>query len=147
MPRGPLDSRANALAQGRPAVTLVDTSVWIEVFRRGSTVRLESIIDLEEVVTCLPVIQEVLQGFRRERDFSRARQALLGLPLLRLDANGHVAAAQLFRMLRRKGVTVRGAVDCIIAQTCIAAEAQLLTQDRDFTFISRHSPLRLAAPG
>ena len=44
-------------------MVLVDSSVWIEVFRRQSTFDIEAVVDLEEVVTCLPVIQEVLQGF------------------------------------------------------------------------------------
>jgi hypothetical protein len=51
----------------------------------------------------------------------------------------------LFRRLRRRGITVRGAVDCIVAQTCIAANAELLTGDRDFAAIARHAPLRLCA--
>lgn len=48
---------------------LVDTSVWIEVFRRPSRFELSSVADLDEVVTCLPVIQEVLQGFSQEHAF------------------------------------------------------------------------------
>ena len=50
-------------------MVLVDTSVWIEVFRRPAGVRLEDHVDFDEVVTCLPVVQEVLQGFDREADF------------------------------------------------------------------------------
>jgi len=44
-------------------VTLVDTSVWIEVFRHGSRLALDSFVPIDDVVTCGPVIQEVLQGF------------------------------------------------------------------------------------
>ena len=73
----------------------------------------------------------------------RARAALIRLPVFALDVEGHVAAAQLFRWLRRKGVTVRGAVDCVIAQTCIASEAELLSADRDFEAIARHTRRRL----
>lgn len=54
---------------------LVDTSVWIEVFRRPSRFELGSVADLDEVVTCLPVIQEVLQGFQQEHAFRVAREA------------------------------------------------------------------------
>lgn len=46
-------------------MTLVDTSVWIETFRRGSTFDLTAVVSIDEVVTCLPVVQEVLQGFFR----------------------------------------------------------------------------------
>ena len=48
---------------------LVDTSVWIEVFRKRRPLRLEEHAAIEEVVTCLPVLQEVLQGFREEDAF------------------------------------------------------------------------------
>jgi hypothetical protein len=68
---------------------------------------------------------------------------LVRIPTLVLDIDGHVAAAQLLRSLRRKGVTVRGAVDCIIAQTCIATQVELLRVDRDFEAIARHTRLRL----
>jgi len=44
-------------------VTLVDTSVWIDVFRRHAPLDLTALVPLDDVVTCLPVIQEVLQGF------------------------------------------------------------------------------------
>ena len=56
---------------------------------------------------------------------------------------GHVRAARLFRTLRGKGVTVRGAVDCVIGQTCLDAGAELLSPDRDFEHIARHTRLRL----
>ena len=61
---------------------LVDTSVWIEVFRRSPRVHLERLIDFDEVVTCLPVIQEVLQGFRDERAYQTARVAMYALPIV-----------------------------------------------------------------
>ena len=44
-------------------MVLVDTSVWIEVFARPTRLDLESQVELDEIVVCLPVIQEVLQGF------------------------------------------------------------------------------------
>ena len=45
---------------------LVDTSLWIEVFRARRPLDLEASVDFDEVVTCLPIVQEVLQGFRQE---------------------------------------------------------------------------------
>lgn len=67
---------------GGAGVILVDTSVWIEVFRRPSRLTLASVADIEEVVTCLPVVQEVLQGFRDERAFGVARDAMLAFPIV-----------------------------------------------------------------
>jgi predicted nucleic acid-binding protein len=47
------------------------------------------------------------------------------------------------RSLRQKGITVRGAVDCIIAQTCLDVDAELLSPDADFERMTRHTRLRL----
>ena len=41
---------------------------------------LESIVAFDDIVTCLPVIQEVLQGFRADQAFRVARDAMLALP-------------------------------------------------------------------
>ena len=61
---------------------LVDTSVWVEVFRASRPLDLEAVVDFDDVATCLPVIHEVLQGFRDEAAFRRAREAMLSLPVV-----------------------------------------------------------------
>lgn len=60
---------------------LVDTSVWIEMFARPARVLLESGAHVDVVVTCLPIMQEVLQGFRDESAFRIAREALHAFPI------------------------------------------------------------------
>ncbi len=129
---------------------VVDTTIWADWFNGADTPEVDrldqALTDQDAGLTPL-ILTEVLQGFRVDTDFERARVLLAGLPMLELDVDGHVAAARLFRRLRRKGVTVRGAVDCVVAQTCIVANAELLTADRDFTAIARHAPLRLCAVG
>ena len=59
---------------------LVDTSAWIEIFRRPARLTIDQLGGLDEVVTCLPVVQEVLQGFDDERAYRTAREAMLSLP-------------------------------------------------------------------
>lgn len=63
-------------------MVLVDTSVWIEVFKKRSRLDLTTVVDLDEVTVCLPVVQEVLQGFRDERPFNVAREAMLSFPIV-----------------------------------------------------------------
>ena len=122
---------------------LVDTSVWIEVFRKPSRLELESVTDLDEVVTCLPVIQEVLQGFLDERAFRVAREAMLAFPIVESPLRSEVfeEAAQLYRSARRAGVTIRSGVDCLIATCAIRHGLPVLHHDRDFSFLARVSPL------
>ena len=58
-------------------MVLVDTSVWVEPFRAKQPLDLAAHDDLDEIVTCLPVIEEVLLGFGDERAYRRARDAML----------------------------------------------------------------------
>ena len=127
---------------------VVDTTVWADWFNGTDSPqvdRLDQALDRQDAGLAPVILTEVLQGFRSEPDFERARALLVQLPALTLDIEGHASAARLFRRLRSKGVTVRGALDCIIAQTCIAAGVELLSTDQDFIGIARHTPLRLCA--
>jgi predicted nucleic acid-binding protein len=124
-------------------VTLVDTSVWIEVFRKPARVRLDHLIDFDDVVTCLPVVQEVLQGFRDERAFLVAREAMHALPIVESPLRQTVVdeAVDLYRAARRAGLTVRSGVDCLIAVCAIRHGLAVLHHDRDFDALARVSPL------
>lgn len=122
---------------------LVDTSVWIATFRRGGP-GLESLVDIDEIVTALPVIQEVLQGFADERAFMTAQTAMLSLPIVEspLTESLIVEAAQLYRTARRAGVSVRSSFDCLIAACAIRHGLPVLHIDRDYDALGRVSPLR-----
>ena len=110
--------------------------------------RLDAALRDEEDLAVLPIIvTEVLQGFRTERGFEQAENLLVSLPVIHPALDCHVRAARLFRTLRRLGVPVRGAIDCVIAQACIDLEAQLLSPDRDFEQVARHTSLRLWSSG
>ena len=91
----------------------------IRVFAPRKPLDIEAVVPFDEVVTCLPVIQEVLQGFLDERAFRVAREAMLAFPVVESPLKIEVfeEAAQLYRSARRAGVTVRSGVDCLIA-TC-----------------------------
>ena len=123
---------------------LVDTSVWIDVFRRPPRVDLESTIGVEAVVTCLPVLQEVLQAFCDDRAFRVARDAVLAFPIVEapLETVAFEEAVDLFRLARRAGVTVRSSVDCLIAVCAVRNDLTVLHHDRDFDQLARIAPLR-----
>ncbi len=131
-------------------MVLVDTSVWIEVLRKPSGLNLEALLDFDEVVTCLPVIQEVLQGLGDERAFALASEAMHALPVVESPIRGAVfdEAVGLYRAARRSGLTVRSGVDCLIAACAIRNGLAVLHCDRDFDVLARVSPLesRRATP-
>jgi predicted nucleic acid-binding protein len=125
-------------------VVLVDTSVWIEVFRKSPGVHLESLVDFDEIVTCLPVMQEVLQGFGAETAFLRARESMLSMPIVEspLGQDVLLEAVDLYRSGRRIGATIRSSVDCVIAVCAIRNQLEVLHCDRDYDAIVRISSLK-----
>jgi predicted nucleic acid-binding protein len=129
-------------------VILVDTSVWIEVFRATRPLDLETVVDFDDVATCLPVIQEVLQGFRDEGAYRRAREAMLALPIVEspLAEGVFSEAIDLYRSARRGGLTVRSSADCLIAACAIRHDLEVLHRDRDFAAIAEVAPLRQRTP-
>jgi predicted nucleic acid-binding protein len=129
-------------------VILVDTSIWIEVLRARQPLDLEDVLDFDDVVTCLPVIQEVLQGFRDERAYRQAREAMLSLPIVEspLEEEVFTNAVDLYRMARRAGITVRSSVDCLIAACAIRHDVEVLHRDRDYAAIAGVSALRQRTP-
>jgi predicted nucleic acid-binding protein len=126
-------------------VVLVDTSVWVGVFRRDRRVRLDDHVDFDEVVTCLPVVQEVLQGFDREDHFRVARDAMWALPIVESPIGPEVVdeAVDLYRRARRAGLTVRSGVDCLIAACALRHGLSVLHADRDFAALARIAPLEV----
>jgi len=126
-------------------VVLVDTSIWIEVFRARDPLDLDGWLDHEEIVTCLPVIQEVLQGFREESAYRTAREALFAFPVLESPMTAEVfdEAASLYRLARRSGLTVRSGTDCLIATCAIRNQVAVLHQDRDYDVLASVSHLQV----
>jgi predicted nucleic acid-binding protein len=126
-------------------VVLVDTSVWIDVFRARAPLKLEAEVDFDDVVTCLPVIQEVLQGFDREADYRLASEAMWALPVVESPLGPGIVdeAVDLYRRARRAGVTVRSGVDCLIAACALRHGLTVLHADRDYSSLARVSPLQV----
>ncbi len=122
---------------------LVDTSVWIQVFRRPGRLSLDDVVDFDDIVTCLPVVQEILQGFPDERAYAVARDALKALPTVESPLRREVfeEAAGLYRSARRAALTIRSGVDCLIAACAIRHGLAVLHIDRDFEALARVSPL------
>jgi hypothetical protein len=125
-------------------VVLVDTSIWIAVFRKTKPLDLHELVEWDDVVTCLPVVQEVLQGFRDEGAFRKAREAMLNLPIVEQPLEQAVFgdAIDLYRTARRSGLTVRSSVDCLIAACAIRNDLEIVHRDRDFPALAKVSRLR-----
>jgi predicted nucleic acid-binding protein len=129
-------------------VIVVDTSAWIEYFRASGrpvhrTLRalLQGGADL--AVTEV-VVMELLAGKLSRYEVLALRARLLSFPVLRLRGlAGYDRAAELFRVCRTAGETIRNLTDCLVAVPTIEAGGTLLHDDHDFEVLARHTPLRL----
>jgi len=126
---------------------LVDYSVWIDYFNGNiteATEYLHSALGYENIITGDLIMTEVLQGFKRDQDFNKAKQLLCTFEIHQL-LNGDLAIknAENFRTLRKKGITVRKTIDSIIATYCIENELSLLHSDKDFLPFAKHLGLNL----
>ena len=127
---------------------LVDTSAWIELIRTtGHPAHVTLRHHLQRrapIATTEPVIMELLAGVATAAERSKLRARLMALP--RLTVHGLAdfeAAADLFRVCRSRGATVRKLIDCLIAAVAIRERATLLHNDRDFDALARHTRLRI----
>jgi len=129
---------------------LVDTSVWIDYFngvRNWQNDALDDALSENWVLTGDIILAEILQGFDRDSDFHRARQALDSLECVGLGGKAlALEAATHYRTLRSQGVTVRKPVDMLIATYCIRTGTTLLHNDRDFECIAAALPLETVPP-
>lgn len=123
---------------------LVDTSAWIELLRRPQRLSMDDLRGTSEIVTCLPVIQEVLQGIRDERAFVDIREAMLAMPRVDEPIGWNVVdrAVQIYRQARRVGVTPRSSVDCLVAASALAHDMTVVHCDRDYEALARVIGLR-----
>ncbi len=127
---------------------VVDSSVWIDYFSGTPSLeveKLDSILGVEPVAIGDPVLTEVLQGFRTDKDFRKAKELLMSLHIVNmLDTSIALKSAANFRSLRKKGITVRKTIDSIIATYCIENKLQLLHSDIDFQPFHKHLMLKNA---
>lgn len=116
---------------------MVDTSVWIALFRgegRAEVSRLKGLLahNITLVIGDL-ILAEILQGVSSTRESQQVENAFRGYPVMTLvgESNARLSA-NYYRQLRQQGITVRKTVDCLIATWCIANRTPLLHADKDF---------------
>ena len=126
---------------------LVDTSVWIDFFAGRDlphVARLEQfILDNEDLALCGIILTEILQGISDDTTYRRVRRDLSPLITLPMPPTVFVRAADIYRKLRKLGITIRKSNDCIIAATALEHHCQLLHNDKDFTPMAKQFPLKV----
>jgi len=115
---------------------VVDSSVWVDYFNGQDTPqtnKLDALLGMEPLAVGDLILVEVLQGFRLDADFSQAKELLLSLTVFELlGVDNALRSAENYRVLRKRGITIRKTVDVIIATFCIVEGHSLLFSDKDF---------------
>ncbi|WP_067585788.1 type II toxin-antitoxin system VapC family toxin [Endozoicomonas ascidiicola] len=123
---------------------MVDTSVWVDFFNgvENQYVHyLEKSLQEGRVATCPVILMEVLQGIRSDKACQKTKIFLSSLASYSISDQLYIDSALLYRAARKKGLTIRKSVDCLIAVTAIHHALPLLHKDRDFDAIEKYSKL------
>jgi predicted nucleic acid-binding protein len=126
---------------------LVDSSVWIDYFRSADTPQvalLDSLLGRTRLAVGDLIAAEVLQGVRDAKEHKLVKQTFD--EFLHIDLVGYdlaVKAAENYRLLRDRGVTIRKTIDTLIATYCIENDVELLHSDRDFPPFAKYLGLRV----
>lgn len=131
---------------------IVDTSVWSLALRRKppkhtkkplAVKKLSMLLEHGEIIYILGIIiQEILQGIKNQNQFDKIREALSYFPMLEANREDYMFAAELFNICRSKGVQASTG-DFLISAVSIRNDCRLLTIDKDFERIARHTELNL----
>ena len=121
---------------------LVDTSIWIDLLSKKPSFKVSE-EDYLSFATCGPIIQEILQGLKDPQVSKNLKEIFLALTCLdpNVPCQRYVQAAEIFRLGRSRGYTIRSSVDCLIAAIAIHNDVPVWHRDRDFSNICRFTTL------
>jgi predicted nucleic acid-binding protein len=128
---------------------IIDSSVWIDGFNPKiqtpeKELLKQLIINDYPIYLCPIIYQEVLQGVKEEKTFEEMKFILRQYRMVDIDLiDATNYAIDLYRYLRKKGITIRKSIDCLIAAYAILGNMYILHNDKDFTQIAKESKLKI----
>ena len=128
---------------------LIDTSVWIDFFNEKpmspkSEILQRAIINNDVIYICPTIYQEILQGIRDDKTFENIKNILQDFNMLKFNIMELTnLAIEIYRKLRKTGITIRKSNDCLIAAYAILGDLYLLHKDRDFEEMANQFNLKL----
>lgn len=127
---------------------LIDASAFIEFLNRTGS-REDTLIEQlirnnDDIALADITLTEILQGIKTEREYRDVKDHLLTFPILSMKSvESYIAAAELYRKCRKKGLTIRSTIDLFIAQIALEHHAFLLHNDRDFDSLVQVCDMRI----
>jgi len=126
---------------------LADSSIWIDFFNDNKHIKVDAFVEYlsrEKIITADLVVAEVLQGFRKDHDFFTALEIFKTIPCYSIGGKElAIKSAANFRVLRKKGITIRKTIDMLLATYCMENKISLIHNDRDFELIATELELIL----
>jgi predicted nucleic acid-binding protein len=131
-------------------VVLVDTSVWVDYFDQNvlwqSSVLDKLLLD-DQVLMCDIIYTEVLQGFRKDKDFYLVQSILDNLPFVAMVGKELAfTTAKNYRQLRKNSLDIHNKHYMLIATYCVKNKIFLLHNNNDFNIIKKQLDLKTLKP-
>jgi predicted nucleic acid-binding protein len=130
---------------------LIDTSAFIEFLNHTGSAydkEIEDLIRSDKGIAIADItVTEILQGIKNDKEFNEIQRSLLAFPVYALKNTGsYIAAAELYRKCRKKGLTVRSTIDVLISQIALENNLFLFHNDKDFDNIAKVCALKIYKP-
>ena len=131
-------------------MVIVDTTVWVDFFSDKPSPEVQMLerflVEGDDICICGVILTEVLQGIREDTDYTKTLSRFDAFLFLDLNRSTFIKAAQIYRTLRRRGITIRKSIDCMIAAVAIEHNIPLLHNDKDFDPIEEFCGLKVVKP-
>jgi predicted nucleic acid-binding protein len=126
------------------ALSLIDSSVWIDWFRDVDSKATVELAELAKyplgIATTQPVLME-LQAGATTVELAKINRIVGSFTMLDVDPSlDFVRAADMYRAVRRQGHKVHALLDCLIASVALRRDAVLVHKDVDFERIASVVP-------
>ena len=125
---------------------LVDTSVWVNYINGKDSAAVEFLDTL--LLTPMAVgitdliYMEILQGSKSEAAFEKLQRYFSTQQFYGFadPQSSYEKAAFIYLSCRRRGITIRSSIDCLIAQCALENELILLHHDKDYRILGKVIP-------
>lgn len=124
-------------------MVLVDTSIIIDFINNNKYRKeINALLSGKAFYTTEIIVMEVLQGIKDDKKYDKIKSFWESLPLVEVKYEDFVKAANIYRNCRKKGITIRKSIDCIIAAIAMGNNLELFSNDRYFDNIRKHFELK-----
>jgi len=113
---------------------LLDTCAWVEYFKSRSSSLKQTVAALlltEKVYVCGPVLYELRQGIKSEKEKALLANAFAALVYLEMDEALWFKAGELSALIKKQGQTIPLS-DILIASLALKHDLTILTVDKHF---------------